>query len=389
MKRSIAVGLSLVVALALAGASPAWATCTFLNQPLQNFFSTWIGGCPDAQPVAGYAYSLGAPATSNSGTQPLVCNAGGAILSWGGLCQPEAGTVGDGQVTVVYQWGTPNPGSVGCPNPDILGEDPVAVQLTCNNGASALIVVGYNAGLEGYFLDLAYPQDLILNAGFENGPSLTSFTPGGTTDTVCVSVPDPHVYSDCDPTSNGPANGACELGAGARPPITRGDIWFRMAACGSSPDLRTASGWTKLPTQPNDALQVVCNTVPHPQVATDCTFVGATARIGGNVETAAIVSALRVGNVAANDKVKIDNAAFNQGKLVVGFSTTNETSIVGFNVYGGAVKLNGSLITAKGTGSNAYTFEVGRGALKGGKSVLVEAVKSDGTVEKTAPVTLK
>jgi hypothetical protein len=292
-------------------------------------------------------------------------------------------------VTVVYQWGTPNPGSVGCPNPDRTDEDPVALQITCNDGASVLLVVGYSGANEGYFLDFAYPMDFLINAGFENGPSLTSLTPGGATDTVCASVPDPHVSSDCDVTGVGPDNGACLQGAAARPPITRGDLWFRTAPGAASPDLRTASGWTKATTQPTDATTPVCNSVPHPALSTDCTFVGATARIAG-AETAAIVSSLRVcGSAAANDKVKIDNAGFNQGKLIVGFSTINETSIVGFNVYSGATKLNGNLITAKGAGSNGYSFEVGRGALKGGKSVLVEAVKSDGTVEKTAPVTLK
>lgn len=393
MKRFIVIGLSLVLVLALVGAPTAWAACTIINQPLTNAFSTSIGACPDAQPVAAYAYSLGAPGTSNSGAQPLACNVGGAVFSWGGVCQPEAGIAGDGAVTVFYQWGSPNTGSVGCPNPDRTGEDPVALQITCNDGASVIIVVGYSAGNEGYILEFAYPAaTFAINAGFENGPSLASFTAGGATDTVCVSVPDPLVYSDCDPTSAGVADPdfpSCVAGAAARPPITRGDLWFRTAPGAGSPDLRTASGWTKATTQPTDATNPVCNTVPHPAVSTDCTFVGATAKIGG-VETAAIVSSLRVcGNAATNDKVKIDNAAFNQGKLIVGFSTINETSIVGFNVYSGATKLNGNLITAKGTGSNGYSFEVGRGALKGGKSVLVEAVKSDGTVEKTAPVTLK
>jgi len=40
----------------------------------------------------------------------------------------------------------------------------------------------------------------------------------------------------------------------------------------------------------------------------------------------------------------VSHPAFAQGKLVVAFSTTNETSIVGFNVYSGAEKLNGKYL---------------------------------------------
>jgi hypothetical protein len=73
----------------------------------------------------------------------------------------------------------------------------------------------------------------------------------------------------------------------------------------------------------------------------------------------------------------------------VSFSTTNETSIVGFNVYAGSTKLNSGLLQAKGTGSNSYSFEAPRSAVKANRTVTVEAVKSDGSVERSAPVSLK
>jgi len=388
MKRTFRIGLILMALLAVAGAPSAWAVCNGVaSQPVWHGSLSWISNCPDALPVTGFVYSLAQPTLNNSGTQSdlLVCEAGGVLGGIGIPCQDAAGVAGDGNVTIMYDFGIGNPGAVGCPNPaqDLNGTFPVAVQVLCNNGASTLLSVGYSQDLLMYLLEFAHPLDNSpIQAGFENGPSLTSYSAGQ----VCVNVPAPTVHSDCDPGTQG--EGYSCIDPGARAAFTRGQLYTREAACGSSPDPRVASGWT-LAAVPLDAAGDACNTIIQPATPGQCAFIGATSRVGG-VETGALSGWFQVGGVnAANDKVKIDNAGYAQGKLVVAFSTTNETSIVGFNVYSGAQKLNGNLITAKGAGSNGYTFEVGRGATKGGKSVLVEAVKSDGSVEKTAPVTLK
>lgn len=393
MKRICRVALLLtVVALAAASAPAAWAACTGLDaEPVFFGFGGFIANCPDALPVTGYVYGLASPATINSGTQDFVCNQAGVLNGISLPCQGEAGIPGDGVVTLYYEFGTGNPGSVGCPSPnfDTLGSGPVVVQVVCNNGASALIQSGLYSDIQQYLLELSAPGDgSPIMAGFQNGPVLTSVGagPSPSAATVCVNVPPPSFYSDCDPASAG-GGLTCPNGAASRPAVLRGKLYTREATCGSSPN-SARSLWTPLGTNP-DVAGDACNVITNPTTPGMCAFVGVSGTVG-TTETGGILGWLQVAGVAAaNDKVKIDNAGFAQGKLVVAFSTTNETSIVGFNVYSGATKLNGNLITAKGAGSNGYSFEVGRGALKGGKTVVVEAVKSAGPSEKTAPVTLK
>jgi len=395
MKRTFQLVLVLAACFVVAGTPSAWASCPGLDTQAvrHNGIGGVIAGCKDDLPISGYIYSIATPGTIHSNGQQFVCTDGGVTFPDTFLpCNlvPECGAAGDGFVTLYYEFGQGNLGSVGCPNPGGLGVDgtnPLAVHIVCNDGASVLYNVGYSTTWSGYNLDGAGPADgSFVQAGFGNGPSLTSLNagPSPSADNVCVNVPHPAAVSDCDP-------GAADISTcpdpGARPALVRGKLYTRESPCGSSPDPRT-TGWVALPTLP-DAAGDACNLITRPTTAGQCAFVGATGTFG-TVETPAVIGWFQVaGPAAANDRVKIDKAAFTQGKLVVAFSTINETSIVGFNVYSGAQKLNGNLITAKGAGSNAYNFEVGRGALKGGKSVLVEAVKSDGSVEKTAPVTLK
>jgi hypothetical protein len=404
MKRTFQTAVMLTAVLALASAPSAWAACTVDSQPVWHGNLGWIANCLDNTPVTGYIYALSSPGTINSGVQGsvnvptnfFVCSQAGQTNVTLNPCQPEAGNAGDGKVTIYYDFGVGNPGSVGCPNPlqDLNGSFPVALQVSCNDGASVFAEIGYSQDLLQYVVELAGPADgSPILAGFGNGPVWQSSVAGPSPDaaTVCVNVPNPTISSDCDDTSAG-FGYSCVAGApgSTRPPVTRGKLYTREAPCNSSPDPRLAgtTPWVATLVQP-DAAGHACNVIQTPTIAGNCAFLGASSNLGG-IETAAIVGSLRVpAPGAANDKVKIDNAGFAQGKLVVAFSTINETSIVGFNVYSGTEKLNGNTITAKGAGSNAYSFEIGRGALKGGKSVLVEAVKSDGSVEKTAPVTLK
>jgi len=395
MKRTLQKVLMLSAVLAMVWAPSAWAACTLDSQPVWHGFGGWFSGCADANPVSGYIYLLSSPATVNSGTQGsgnpgFVCNQGGVLNNILQTCQDAAGTAGDGNVTVFYDFGVGNPGAVGCPNPTAAGTgvQPLGIQVLCNDGASIFMTLGFDEAVSQYLMEYAMPADgSPVQAGYQNGPAITSVGagPSPSASTVCVHVPPPTVRSDCEAGTLG--EGYTCPDPSARPLITAGQLYIREAVCGSTPDPRTASGWvpTAVPLVNGDA----CNVITQPTIPGNCAFLGATALVGG-IETPALTGWLQVQNAAAaGDKVKIDKAGFAQGKLLVDFSTTNETSIVGFNVYSGATKLNGNLITAKGAGSNAYSFEVGRGALKGGKSVLVEAVKSNGSVEKTAPVTLK
>lgn len=400
MNRTFRNGILLTAILALAGAPAAWAVCNGVeSQPVWNGGLGYITNCPDASQVSGWVYLLSNPAGANSGAQSdaVVCEQGGVLNEIFLPCQPEAANPGD--VTIYYDFGQGNPGAVGCPNPTQAGPDgvfPVAVQVVCNNGAGAILVVGYAQGLLMYLIEQAYDlNNSPIQAGFDNGPFLTSFNagPSPSADNVCVHVNPPVIRSDCDADAQGnnPPS-TCNTGDpnGGRPPVSRGDLYYVEAPCNTPPNPRL-TGWTKLGTQP-DAAGNACNMIDRPTTAGNCGYMGASGRIGSAtpVETGGVIGFFKLaGPAASNDKVKIDKAEFVQGKLIVGFSTTNETSIVGFNVYSGETKLNGSPITAKGSGSNPYTFEIGRGALKGGKSVQVESVKSDGSREKTDPVTLK
>lgn len=399
MKRFVRNGTLLVAVFALIGTPSVWASCAGVDdQPVWFGAGAVINNCPDAAQVSGWVYLMSNPATANSGAQndDVVCETAFVQTGANTICQPEAGAPGDGNVTIYYQFSAGNPGSVGCPTPGGSapeGSNPVAVQVVCNNGASALLQTGFSFGLQMYLLEQAMPGSNSLSAAFDNGPTIVSVSagPSPSASNICVNVPLPHVYSDCDLTSQngGPNPGTtCDTASATRPPVTRGKLYYKENPCNTFPSARIADGWTLLPTTP-DAAGNACNPVPAVSVSGNCGFVGVTGFLGAN-ETGGVLSYVRLaGPNATNDKVKIDRAEYAQNKLIVDFSTTNETMTVGFNVYSGTTKLNGSLITAKGTGSNPYTFEVARGATKGGKSVYVEAQKSDGTVEKSAPVALK
>lgn len=381
MKKISSVALVLAVLAAFGTAAPVHAACTYDPALVWHGLGSSFTNCTDILPVSGFIYEISSPGVNNSAGQDFACEVGQVPNGIGAPCQPEAGIAGDGAVTVSYNFGAGNTGSAGCPNPNPVaegaGSNVIAVQVIDNDGKSAILTVGFDAGLNGYTLEAAYPFDGeslgVIECSYANAPAFVSMVG----DTVCVRVPVPTVYSDCDPTSAGAALGSCPSGTPL--PTGRGRVYTRTAPCDSTPDSRISSGWTLL-TQAPDAAGDACNIVPKP--VTGCAFIGATTFIGG-IETSAVSGYFQVGGqAAANDRVKIDKATLTQGKLLVDFSTTNEALTVGFNVYAGTTKLNQATIQAKGTGSNSYSFEIGRGAVKSNKSVTVEALKSDGTVEK-------
>jgi hypothetical protein len=400
MKKNLVLGLGLMAALAIAAPTPTHAACGALSQAVTHGFGTWIAGCADANPVGFWTYAISGPAANNSNGQDGLCEAAAPAQNGiGAACLAEAGSLGDGNVTVQYDWGSTNTGSLGCASPlgASQGGDPIIVQVVANDGKSAIINTGYDIGLGGYLVDYAFPLDngtgLPGNAAcsLDNAPIIGNISagPSPSISNVCVHVNPTAMYSDCDPTSAGPFTGTC--GSGVKPATAPGKVYLLTAACGTSPDPRLSAGWVLAPVQPQAGNNnTPCNAVTQPTAAGMCNFIGTTGNIAG-VETLAVAGSLQIQNAAAaTDKVKIDKASFEQGKLIVGFSTINETSIVGFNVYAGSTKLNSSgLVQAKGTGSNIYTYEAARSDVKANRTVTVEAVKSDGSVEKSAPVSLK
>jgi len=396
MNRISRYGLMLMAIAALSAAPSAWAACPQDTLQVGHIFGGTVINCPDDTPLEGYIWLLANPGTANSNGQNIVCRNENETTDGGAGCiiAIGSGVDGDDIVSVIYEWGSQNTGSVGCPNPNATGTagvTPVGVQITCNNGATVMWMAGFDPeGSQQYILDLASPADefgtpIPVSATFPNDLQITSVAAGPSPSAfnVCVHTEPATFLSDCDPTSLGGLNGffTCP-DPGVRPAAGRGLLMTQIRACEGVPDPRAVGqGWIQATNQP-DAAGNACNVVDPP--AGQCAFFGVQAQFGG-VNGGGVTSYARVGNQPASDKVKIDGANTAQGKVTIDFSTTNELSILGFNVYSDGTKLNGTMIGTKGPGNNAYTFEVGRGALKGGKSVLVEAVKKDGTVEKTAP----
>lgn len=397
MKKNWLMVLCLTVAVAAFAATPAGAACSTTQVPVGHQNEDWLV-CADANPMGFFAYSLATAAPdagATSGGQIGLCRGPGDATGQGIPClNPLMGQFGDNQVVVQYDWGALNPGSVGCPSnaASTQGAEQVAFQIVDNNGKSVILVVGYDIGFAGYLVDQAFQltadQSAIVNAecNLDNAPVITSSSagPSPSVSNVCTHLNPTKVMTSCDNNALGSVDFGTGPGCGAGQPVSTGlgRLYTKTAACGTTPDLRLSTGWVLLGQQGADA----CN--PITQVAGSCNYIGATGNVGG-VETTAVTGALLIGAAASTDKVKIDKATFSQGKLIVGFSTTNETSIVGFNVYAGSTKLNSGLVAAKGTGSNTYTYEAARSDVKANRTVTVEAVKSDGSVEKSAPVSLK
>jgi hypothetical protein len=376
--------------------SPAFATCG-TPQPLQHIIGMFFQGCPDATPVAGYAYVEGAAATINTSRTgapniDIVCEEGApALTEQGSLCQPEAGGIGDGNVTVSFDWGGPlQTNAAACPNAaGVPGVGRNTVQVVANDGSQILMSVGYSVDFAGYILEMAHPGDGFspVSCSQNNGMTLVSQVAAGTqAANVCVAQGAPPIYTDCDAGSGGVSFGnTCTGGTATPPSVAPGNLYTTTGPCDVAPN-QNRTAWAALTTTPG-AGGSKCAVIQNP--ATGCAFVGGSSIVGGT-ETAAMTGWLRVaGANAASDKVAIKKAELLQGKLVVAFGTENESTIVGFNVYAGTSKLNSGLISAKGIGSNDYSFEVGRGAMKNERSITVEAVMSDGSSVRSGSVSVK
>lgn len=378
-----------------------------ISQPLNHQFGGYFNNCPDAQPVAGYAYQLGTPTTNSIGFD-IVCEVGNVPTHEQGIpCQPEAGVAGDGLVTVNFDWGPFN--IPGCPDPSqVSGVGRNVMSLTANDGSGLFLSVAFNTIFLDFLVETAQPDDgaqnpVPLSCAKDNSPQLVSSTAGvqPALTNLCVRVPSPHVFTDCDPTSLGTAFGTCVNSSGGpdtAPPVGKGNVYTKTTNTPCVGPANTGAPDTRLnPPSPGtpwtlagatDAGGNLCFAAAKP--ATGCLYVGSTSTVGG-VETQHVTGFFSVGDpAAASDKATIKKASVASGKLSVEFFTTAELNTVGFNVVAGGRNLNASLIAAKGAsgGGASYTFEVGRGALKNERSLLVQTVLKDGSVVSSAPATI-
>jgi hypothetical protein len=356
---------------------------------------TYYSDCLDAYPVAAFLAVVGSADTINSNGIQFICEDPNGFE-----CSSNEGTAGDGRISIEFDWSNrdfstdPPTSPLGCPNPDGLpGIGRNFAQIVCNDGAGAIVTVDYDIGIAGYEFDYLTRLDpatgiyTIHFPAYPTGLSLVSSNSAGGVDTLCVVQTGPvPIFSDCDPESVGFQNGlGCDT---PTPTVAPGaNLYLAIGPAAPPPtDLRVAA-WSLQSTTPGPG-DSRCITYPTP-LAGECARVGSTAVVAGQ-DTGAIASWISTcAAPIATDRIGIDSAALSHGRLQVAFSTRNETLITGFNVYAESIKLNTDPLPAKGTGSNSYLFEIGRGALKSVRTVLVEAVKSDDTVVRTDPVSIK
>jgi len=413
MKRMFAIltAATGIAILALAP-SPVFAATNqcAVSQALQHALGGFFNNCPDASPVAGFAYALSgstttnAQATINTGTVPFVCNDNTGVSGSGAACQFESGTPGDGNVTVQWDWNNTVGNNIGCPDPTgaaNFGRN--ILQVIANNGASLLLSVGFSTDLGEYVVDFAQQQGPIGPAGTpsvvplscnitEGGLKINSQTATPTSYTVSVTVPAPHMHTDCDPNTFGNVGNllaftpTCDATV---PPTAPGKVYTTTFTCGKSPDMTlssTANPWVAGPAL--DATGSTTLTVNRPAVATppNCVFIAASGMVSG-VETLAATGAIEVqGQGAPSPKALNVSASRSGGSVVVSFRTDSEIELAGFNiladVQGGKnrIQVNSQMIAPKGvSGAGAsYTVSIPQGNLKGARTIYVESVTTSG-----------
>src|SRR6266446_1198667 len=289
----------LSVVLLLKFASPAMATCPGgMALPFGDFVSGYLRGCADSRPVAGFLFALSsgvAPDTTcptatscNNAGLDFLCEDQSVPNGQSAQCQPEAGVAGDGNVTMLFDWG--GAGTFpGCPNPSMrpgVGRN-YAIVID-NNFQNALISVGFSFELQDYPADFAHPDGPVFHCGDPRSTVIqlisTTVESGEVTAQVRAFVP--HVFSDCDPEAyghhfDGVIPTTCT--EGVLPPVGLGNVYFKTGPCNAVPDIRTSTWNLGDAPDPNGAA-----TLTFPGLAEgSCTFVGATIRIAGQ-ETAAV-----------------------------------------------------------------------------------------------------
>src|SRR5262245_33780333 len=109
--RTITPRLLIPILLLLAFASPAAANCVGGQvEPFQHSFGGYLENCADSRPVAAYLFALSSgvspdttcpnDASCNGGAVDAICEDNSVANAQGGVCQAEAGTPGDGNVTI-------------------------------------------------------------------------------------------------------------------------------------------------------------------------------------------------------------------------------------------------------------------------------------------------
>ena len=287
----------LVLAIFGAGIRRNEATCPNAL-PEAHFLGAWFENCPDTTPVSASAFLLSNPLGVNSGVNDIVCREAGSLTSQFNDCQPEAGTIGDGHVTLQFDWGGIYvPPTTACP--DHAGAPGEAyrtmVHVVHGSGRSIILSLSYQTDFSSYVIEATHPLDGSVFTPLSCADPgrqvlhLDQISAANGSIGVDVTLSAPLITSDCDPGTGGEALGSCPVGPSAIPPTTRGRVYTKTLPCGASTDLRT-TGWAFVADP--DAQGHVSLSFPAP-VEGQCVYVGGTYRMSGQ-EIPVIAGSLRI-----------------------------------------------------------------------------------------------
>ncbi|MFQ5877148.1 MAG: hypothetical protein ACE5JH_05585 [Acidobacteriota bacterium] len=415
-----AITILSLVAVAALWAAPASAQCTF-PQLFGHVQRTWLA-CDDSGPVFADATAIRSDGTtvSTDGSKTIICRSSqDASIVQGAICGAESGVVGDNQIQISGNWGSP--GVTGCANPTgTPGEGRNFYTVNDASGDEIILSVGYDTGVAGYIADLAGPAD---KSPLACGPASGGITFGGSTTnadgsvTVNITVTGcPRIFSDCDAGSLGQALGGTtctQADADLLAAIKPLNLYTAEGPCDSM-DLSLGTGmWTSAGEVPADGNAVV--TVPPP-AAGNCAFIGRTCGtktvilpgfcaafpglscttdvdctifgpdlgpcvIQSQLSEIGVVSgAVRVaGDLAAPPRVQDLLAGLARGHVQIDFRTTTELGLAAIAVVtpSGRVVANVEPRGIGGAGAE-YSLSVGRGQFRNEKALMIQLTLASG-----------
>jgi hypothetical protein len=200
-------------------------------------------------------------------------------------CQPTAGTIGDGRVTLQFDWGgLGNP--AGCPNPlgAVTGSARIMTQTVTQDGTSILVSLGFNQDYGFYPVDFAHPWNgsaplpLFCDDADRRLLRIDATSSSGGSTNVDLTLLAPRISTDCDPGTAGELVGNC-TGVSPVPVVTAGRLYSVRGSCAALPvnDLRTTA-WTFV--TDGDAQGHASVSFPTPATG-ECVYLGATYRLDG------------------------------------------------------------------------------------------------------------
>jgi hypothetical protein len=371
MKKALVVLAIVAATVPLAG--KAYAICGG-SVPMIHGLDSYFACDNSKGPVSAFSYLLSAPTTTNTGTEFIAVNLSTDPVN---------------KVQIQTDWG--NGGILGCPQ-DATGNHRVMIVVQATDGTGLLASISGVDASVGYLVETAHTYDgaggaLPLNCTNQNGrPQVTLLTSSA----ISVKVTPPHIYSDCDPNSVGIAalGDTCPDGFNGAS-ATVGGIYTSTQPCATRPDVHLGAGtlWTKSAVVPDASGNA---TIPYtkPAADTDCFYVGQTTTVGGT-EGGSITGFNRIqGGTVAQPKPENVKVSAASGKVSVSWSTATEVGLAGFRFLTSTKAKGqfeiGSFLAANGTSS--YSASFGMGDFKGGRSLIVRAVLTDGTTVDAAAV---